>query len=280
MNRIITSLAQFILVLVMASTALAGGHTGATKDKDGKWVSPVKETEKGDVIVVAGATGQVGRLIVNQLVGLSQNVRAVVRTEEKARKLLAPTATIIIGDVKKPETLKEAMKGADYVISAVGAGGAKKDPVNNPETVDYKGVVNLVDAAKAAGVKHVILLSSVGVTQPDHFLNKMMHNVLQWKLKGENYLRDSGLPYTIIRPGALSNEPGGKKPIKFVQGDPKGNNGVISRADVTRVIVNAMQDPNAINKTVEITWDKRWKKNPELNGQIDWSAMWSSLEEG
>jgi len=270
----------FLVLVSMSLTALAGGHVGATKDKDGKWVSPIKENDKADVIVVAGATGQVGRLIVSQLVGLSQNVRAVVRNEEKAKTLLPPTTAIFVGDVTNPDTLKDAIKGADYVISAIGAGGAKKDPVNNPETVDYKGVVNLVDVSKAAGVKHLILLSSVGVTQPDHFLNKMMHNVLQWKLKGEDYLRQSSIPYTIIRPGALSNEPGGKKPIKFVQGDPKGNNGVISRADVTRVIINALQDPNAINKTVEITWDKKWKKNPELNGQIDWAEMWESLEEG
>ncbi len=261
-----------IITLVLSVISLAGTHNNAKKDKDGNWISPVKK-DKADTVLVVGATGQVGRLVVHQLVGLNQNVRVLVRSKAKAEKYLPPQAIVFEGDVTKPETLPAAFDGVDYVISTVGAGGAKKDPISNPETVDFQGVTYMVDASKAAGVKQFVLLSSMGVTQPDHFLNRMMHNVLQWKLKGENHLRESGVPYTIIRPGALSNTPGGKKQIIFIQGDPK-RNGVIARADVARMIVNALVDNNAINKTVEIIWDKK-----STNGQIDWAKAWAELKE-
>lgn len=261
-----------VFSLVFTATALAGAHMDAKKDKDGKWVAPGKGDAKSDVILVVGATGQAGSLITTQLVGMGQNVRVLVRSAEKAKAILPPGVTIFIGDVTNPASLQPAIQGADYVISAVGAGGSKWDPISNPESVDYKGIVSLVDIAKANQVKQFVLLSSMGVTQPDHFLNKMMHNVLQWKLKGEDYLRASGLPYTIVRPGGLSKAPGGKQQIQFMQGDPKVT-GWIPRADVAQVIINAIGNTAATNKTFEIISDKKSK-----DGQINWPAVWSGLK--
>lgn len=68
--------------------------------------------------------------------------------------------------------------------------------------IDWKGQKAQFDAAKAAGVGHVVLVSSMGGTQPENTLNKIGDgNILVWKRKAEMYLKDSGLTYTIIHPG-------------------------------------------------------------------------------
>ena len=100
------------------------------------------------------------------------------------------------------------MRGVDYVVSALGSSG-QRDPENRPELVDYGGVKALAEAARSAGAKQFVLVSSIGVTHPDHPLNHTLDNVLQWKLRGEQAVRATGLPYTIVRPGVLTNDPGG-----------------------------------------------------------------------
>jgi len=106
------------------------------------------------------------------------------------------------------------------VVSAIGARGAKGP--DRPEMIDYQGVANLAAAAAQAGIRHFVLVSSMGTTQADHPLNKLFGNVMIWKAKGEQALRDSGVPYTIVRPGGLVNEPAGQGRIQLVQGDPPG----------------------------------------------------------
>lgn len=80
----------------------------------------------------------------------------------------------------------------------------------NPEAADWLGQKAQIDAAKAAGVTRVVLVSSMGGTQPDNRLNKLGEqeggNILVWKRKAEQYLIDSGLEYTIIHPGGLIDE--------------------------------------------------------------------------
>ena len=78
--------------------------------------------------------------------------------------------------------------------------------------VDWQGQKNQIDAAKTAGVKRVVLCSSMGGTQPENFLNTIGNgNILLWKRKSEMYLIDSGLEYTIVHPGGLQDKPGGKR---------------------------------------------------------------------
>jgi uncharacterized protein YbjT (DUF2867 family) len=89
------------------------------------------------------------------------------------------------------------------------------------------------------------------VTQEDHILNKMFDNVLDWKFRGEEALRASGVPYTIVRPGGLTDEPGGRRSVVFRQGDEGA--GTIPRADVARVCVAALGSVAALNKTFEIS---------------------------
>jgi uncharacterized protein YbjT (DUF2867 family) len=142
---------------------------------------------------------------------------------------------------------------------------------NSPKNVDYQGVSNLVEAAKTVGVVRFLLISSIAVTKPEHPLNKF-GKVLDWKLKGENALRKSSLTYTIVRPGGLTNDPGGQKGLLLDQGDRIS--GMVSRADVAEVCYQALDHPKTQNVTFEIVsgtgdpiedWDGFfYKLNPDL----------------
>jgi len=226
------------------------------------------------VVLVAGATGRTGQEVVKQLLAEKFQVRALVRDEAKARAQFGDKVQYVVGDVREAATLQGAAKGATYVVSALGS-NSRKDPTNKPERVDYEGVKNLVDAAKSAGVQQFVLVSSMGVTQPDHMLNKMLDNILQWKLKGEDHLRASGVPYTIVRPGGLTETPGGKQGIKVEQGDRpadgKSAPGMIPRADVASVIVRSLGTADARGKTFEIVTDP-------ATTSVEWRSFFKNLK--
>lgn len=85
-----------------------------------------------------------------------------------------------------------------------------------PEQVDWLGQKAQIDAAVAAGIKHVVLIGSMGGTQPENMLNKLGNgNILLWKRKAEQYLIASKIPYTIIHPGGLTDQPGGEREINI-----------------------------------------------------------------
>ncbi|MBM4197514.1 MAG: SDR family oxidoreductase [Gammaproteobacteria bacterium] len=219
-------------------------------------------------VLVAGASGKTGVPLVKSLQAEGYKVRAMVRDKAKAGEF-APGVEIVEADVTKPETLTAAVAGARYVISAIGASAAK--PPNNPEAVDYRGVANLADAAKAAGVKHLVLMSSIGAgdDNPSTPLNRMFGMVLSWKGKGESHLRSSGVPYTIVRPGGLVDCDGGKEALRVGAGD-SNLSGRVCRADVALVMMDALRNPEAAGKTVALVGDSKAPAN-------DWRADWKAV---
>lgn len=201
-------------------------------------------------VLVFGATGGTGRRVVTQLLGQGHKVRAFVRDEASARDKLGAGVEYVTGDVRDAASVRPAFSGVRLVISAIGSSGRARDPSNSPEAVDYGGVKTLAEEAAAAQVEHFVLVSSMGATIEDHPLNQMFDNILMWKFKGEEALRNSGVPFTIVRPGSLTEEPGGKVAIKVFPED--GGEGSIPRADVARVCVAALANPAAMNKTLSV----------------------------
>ncbi|NEO49852.1 MAG: NAD(P)H-binding protein, partial [Moorea sp. SIO4A3] len=101
---------------------------------------------------VAGATGETGKRIVQELVMRDIPVRALVRNLEYAQEILPPAAELVMGDVLKPESISAAIGDSTVVLCATGA-RPSFDPTS-PYKVDYEGTKNLVDAAKQKGVEH------------------------------------------------------------------------------------------------------------------------------
>jgi len=219
------------------------------------------------LVLVAGATGRTGRLVVSNLLEQGYPVRALVRDMEHGHEILGDGVEFAEGDVRDIDSLRAAMQGAASLIITIGS--SRKDPDNGPEFVDYGGVRNLAQAAADTEVQQVVLMSSAGVTHEDHVLNQMFNNILIWKSRGEDALRDSGVDYTIVRPGGLMDSPGGETAVVFEQGDR--STGMISREDVALVCVAALQVPAARNKTFEVFGGEEQPPN-------DWTNLYSSLK--
>ncbi|MBL8631227.1 MAG: NAD(P)H-binding protein [Rhodospirillaceae bacterium] len=215
--------------------------------------APVLPSMAGETVLVAGATGRVGKVAVELLKAQGVKVKGFSRNIDKAKEEVKDVQWVK-ADVRDPKTLKNITKGVDRIIFAVGS-NSFKDNTNTPDLVDNKGVAVLVDEARKTGVKQFVLISSVGVTRPNVAegtdFQKVMAKVLSNKLEGENYLRASGLNYTVIRPVGLWNRDGGQNPIGIMQGDVEVP-GMITRADVAAVAVNALVNPDAKGKTVTI----------------------------
>jgi len=214
-------------------------------------------TQGGPLLLVAGASGKTGRLVLERAEKAGLRTRGMARDPVKAKGEIAGPYEWVAGDVRDPASLEPAMAGVTYVVCAVGA--TERSGPNGPEFVDYGGVKNLVDAAKAAGVKQFVLVSSTGAGggggASGWLLNTvLMPGILEWKGKGEQYLRASGIPYTILRPGGLTNDPGGQQGIRFTQGDTLGA-GTIARADLATVAVTVLGNDAATAKTFELAGD-------------------------
>lgn len=197
--------------------------------------------------LVAGATGQTGRRIVEALVAKNIPVRALVRNLEAAKEILPNQAELTLGDVLQPETLKTAIADCTVILCATGA-KPSLDPTG-PYQVDYQGTKNLVDVAKEKGIEHFVLVSSLCVSKFFHPLN-LFWLILYWKEQAEKYLAGSGLTYTIVRPGGLKNEDNAES-IVMSSADTLFD-GSIPRTKVAQVCVESLLQSSARNKILEI----------------------------
>ncbi|MEM9087338.1 MAG: SDR family oxidoreductase [Cyanobacteria bacterium P01_F01_bin.53] len=207
--------------------------------------------------LVAGATGQTGKRIVERLLAKGIAVRALVRDRAKAEAELPNDIEIVTGDVLKPSTLESALADCQVLLSATGA-APSFDPTG-PYQVDYEGNKNLVDAAKTANVDQFVMVSSLCVSKLFHPLN-LFWGVLYWKQQAEDYLKNSGVPYTIVRPGGLKNETN-ELPIVMSSADTLFE-GSIPREKVARVCVEALNEDTAKNKVVEIVTSETAAEQP------------------
>ncbi|PSB18116.1 SDR family NAD(P)-dependent oxidoreductase [Phormidesmis priestleyi ULC007] len=196
---------------------------------------------------VAGATGETGRRIVQQLVDRGIPVRALVRDPQAAQAILPAGVELVTGDLMDAESLKTAIADSTVLFSATGA-RPSFDPTG-PYKVDYEGTKNLVEAAKATGIEQFVMVSSLCASQFFHPLN-LFWLILVWKKQGEEYIQNSGLTYTIVRPGGLKNEDNADAIV--MSSKDTLSEGSIPRTKVAQVCVEAVFQPSARNKIVEI----------------------------
>jgi uncharacterized protein YbjT (DUF2867 family) len=197
---------------------------------------------------VAGATGETGSRIVTQLMKRGVPVKALVRDRAAAQAQLPVGVELVQGDVTDSASLRAAIADCTVLLSATGA-RPSLDPTG-PYQVDYEGTKNLIEIAKEVGIEHFVMVSSLCVSKFFHPLN-LFWLVLYWKKQAEEYLQASGLTYTIVRPGGLKNEDADHRPLIMAPADTlfEGN---IPRLKVAEVCVEALYQPAARNKIVEI----------------------------
>lgn len=246
-----------------------------------------------DLILVAGATGGVGQLVVAKLLEKNLSVRALTRNQSKAEQMFDNKVDIVVGDIRYRDTLTLATKDVTHVICCTGTTAFPSqrwdfvnlfDPKNTPQAVDGEGVKNLILAAPS-DLKRFVFVSSCGVLRKDKLPFNILNTfgVLDAKLDAEKALESSGLPYTIIRPGRLIDGPytsydlntllraktDGKKAVVMGTGDTL--NGDTSRIDVANVCVECLNYDVTINKAVDII------NSGERPPVINWEQLFNSL---
>lgn len=200
------------------------------------------------MILVVGATGSLGGAITQTLLAQGKPVRILARPPSNYAPLVDRGAHVVLGDLKDPASLIPACQGVDTVITT--ANSVLRGGDDNVENVDLKGNRHLIDAAKRAGVKHFIFVSTqiADSHSPDPFLAA--------KGATEEYLIASGIPYTIIAANAFMEVwvamvvgmPALQgQPVTCV-GNADTKHSFISAADVTAFTVAAVDNPAARNQ--------------------------------
>lgn len=192
-------------------------------------------------VLVVGATGSVGRLVVAAGLEHGLRVRALARDESRARKLL-PGAEIAPGDLTEASTLAEAVDSVDAVVFTHGASGGR----GAYERVDYGGVANVLDALGGRRPR-TALMTSIGVTTTT---SGPYADLMTWKRRSEQLLRASGAAYTIVRPGWFDAGAPGDEQLMLRQGDT--GSGSVSRRQVAEVLVRSLLTDEAAGRTFEL----------------------------
>lgn len=236
---------RWLAAIVVTLLAVSGcSQTGTVA-----MAEPVAQPEN---ILVVGASGRSGVYIIRELKAQNRNFTPMTSNVERAEGKVPGDYKWVAADVRDPAALQEIMQGRTHVISALGATQFKGP--NSPEFIDWEGTRNIVDAAKQAGVQQIIIVSAAGVTQQNHSMNRL-GAVMTFKLRAEDYLRDSGIPYTIVRPGGLESEESTGRQVYLHQGDDLPNHGGFSRADLATLLISALDNPAAYNKSFEPIYD-------------------------
>jgi uncharacterized protein YbjT (DUF2867 family) len=195
-------------------------------------------------IVIAGGHGQIAMLLHPMLKKHGHHIKGLIRKEEQADELRKAGADPVIADIEKEDDISGAVGSADAVVFAAGAGpGSGKE---RKWTVDRNGAIKLMEAAKKNGIKRYVMISAMGLDTPRG--DEVFQVYQKAKSEADDALRKSGLDYTIVKPGRLTNEPGTGK-VKIARNLGRGE---IPREDVARVIRDVIEDHRTIGKEFDL----------------------------
>jgi uncharacterized protein YbjT (DUF2867 family) len=199
-------------------------------------------------VVIVGGHGKIGMRLVKHLADRGDSPRGIIRKTEQAHDLEEIGAEPIVLDIENVDDIDDALAGADAVVFAAGAG-----PGSGParkRTVDYGGAVKLADACRSQEIRRYVMVSSIGSNRPETWSGDM-RPYQEAKSEADKYLMESGLDYTIIRPGGLTDDPG----TGNVQIAERVEYGSVTRDDVAAVIAECLVADNSIGKAFDLLND-------------------------
>jgi uncharacterized protein YbjT (DUF2867 family) len=211
------------------------------------------------MILITGATGYIGRHLVSRLVAQGERPRCLVRNIKRAASILpAGTLEFVQGDTTSPASLETAVQGVDTIVHAAFITADQKQSAGNHyQETNVQGTANLVEAAKKAGVKRILVISGLG-TKPDK-----PGSYMQGRYLAEKMVKESGLDWTIIQPSVLFGKDAPfikgltdlirTAPVVPLIGGGKVMFQPIYVEDVVTVIIKVLQEPERTkNKTYTI----------------------------
>ncbi|WP_372627433.1 SDR family oxidoreductase [Arsukibacterium sp.] len=195
--------------------------------------------------LIIGASGQIGKMATTLLLEAKQHVKALVRDKNKLSEITNPGLSITEQDLEG--AFSDAFAGCDQVIFVAGSGG--DTGADKTLLIDLWAAAKAVQYAKAHQVKHFIMISSIGADDPEAVSGDMKPYIVAKHL-ADKHLIDSGVPYTIIRPGRLTDDTASLK-ISTVR--PEDENKLkISRENVANVLLHVVTKAEPNNQIFEI----------------------------
>jgi len=211
-----------------------------------------------DGVLIFGASRETGLETAKLLIARGEQVTAFVRPTSDIAELNNLKPRLVYGDVLDPVAVGKAFAAGRFraVVCTI---GAHRGQVPRP---DFEGVKVIVDAAKnlAAGVPRIILVTVIGAGDSRGVVSpkalEVLGEAMRLKTLAENYLVESGLKYTILRPGGMTSDPASGTGIKTEDHKVKG---VIARADLARLILECLDDESTVGRIYhavdpEIKW--------------------------
>jgi len=195
-------------------------------------------------VLLFGAARGTGLEAAKILVAAGHPVTAFVRPSSDRSALEVLGVGLVTGDVLDAAAVEAAFASGpfDAVVNTIGGRRGEPRP-------DFDGVKNIVDAARAAGVERMVLVTAVGAGDSRDTLApkawEVLGPVIELKTKGEDYLIDSGLRYTILRPGGMNSDPATGTAILTEDHTAMGT---ITRADLARLVVDCLEDENSVGR--------------------------------
>lgn len=199
-------------------------------------------------VAIAGGHGKIALLLGALLAEGGDTVRGLIRNPDQAVDLRAAGIEPALCDLEGEGDVAAAVRGADAVVFAAGAGpgsGAERKT-----SMDLDGAVKLIDAAKAEGVSRYLMVSAMGAADPppEGADDDVFTVYLRAKAGADEALRASGLDFTIVRPGGLTDDPG----TGLVSIAERLDRGQIPRADVAAVLLACLDAPSTIGQSFDL----------------------------
>jgi uncharacterized protein YbjT (DUF2867 family) len=195
-------------------------------------------------VVVIGGHGKVARRLLQLLAERGDRATGIIRNPNQVADLGDVGAEAIVGDIEAMDDISGLVAGADAVVFAAGA-GAGSGP-ERKRTVDYGGAIKLIEACRKAAIDRYLMISAMGVRNPAA-RSEQMRPYYEAKLEADQALMASGLDWTIVRPGMLTDDPG----TGLIAVADELERGAIPREDVAATLLACLDEPG----TAEIAFD-------------------------
>jgi len=210
-------------------------------------------------LAITGASGKTGYRVAEEAISAGYDVRLIIRSKSEIPNSIKGVERYLLSDTNGI-TLDYALKDCDCLVIATGA--RPSIDLTGPAKVDYLNIQKQVESCKRQNLKRVILVSSLCSGKLIHPLN-LFGLILIWKRLGERSLQNSGLDWTIIRPGGLNeNETNIKNQNILFSAEKTQEEGSIPRRLVAKSCIEALKTKESIRKIIEITSNE---ENPKTN---------------
>lgn len=199
-------------------------------------------------VAVVGGHGNVALRLLRLLSERGDRARGLIRNPDHAADVEATGATAVGADIENldADAVARSIAGIDAIVFAAGA-GAGSGPARK-RTVDYGGAVKLIEAARRNEISRYVIVSAIGANHPERWSDEM-RPYYEAKAEADRELAESGLDFTIVRPGGLTDEPGTDL---IAAAADLGRYGQISRDDVAATLMACLDEPATVGKAFDL----------------------------